>query len=218
LSALGADPAPQSGLRVSGWRHINTDQMMLEKNAPAELHQHRARLNGIVVSPADYLENIRFGFRVAYEKLLEHRKDLLSGRLTKAFDGLELRILVRDSATYGQVHVHLLHPEFLKDGVDRSIELEWLARPLCARRKSPASRFRIYRHEVNAMEQLDIPRFGTAAWRDMRHAPTSYEALVFGGARDSSVLRRRLSKMSARACFRQMAVITRSLRVVLQLP
>jgi hypothetical protein len=96
----------------------------------------------------------------------------------------------------------MLHPariDLTAGGIDRSIELEWLARPLCARRKSPASRFRIYQHEVNAMEQLDIPRFDTAAWRDMRHAPASYEALVFGGARDSSVLRRRLVKMSARA-------------------
>ena len=27
------------------------------------------------------------------------------------------------------MHLHLLHPEFLEDALDRSIELEWLAQP-----------------------------------------------------------------------------------------
>ena len=212
FSALTAEPAPYATFPVPKWRGTNTDQMMLEMTTPSEMLCHRPRLRGTVVSACDYLGCIRSGFQSGYDKLMEYRHNLLSSGLLKAFNGLRLRILLRDSATYAQLHTHLLHPEFLRDGIERSIELEWLARPLCARRKSPGSRFSIYQHELRAMERLDIPHFDTAVWRAMGHHAMSYEARVFGGSRDSSVLRKRLASMSARAGQRHLAAITMSFR------
>jgi lantibiotic modifying enzyme len=66
-----------------------------------------------------------------YSCFLVNRRRLISDdRLLRKFDDLELRVLVRGTATYTRLQLRLLHPEFLRDGVDRSIELEWLARPL----------------------------------------------------------------------------------------
>ncbi len=71
------------------------------------------------------------GFEEAYSCLLSNRREILANEeLLNGFDSLELRVLVRDSATYSAIHLRLLYPEFLTDGLDRSIELDWLARPL----------------------------------------------------------------------------------------
>ena len=42
------------------------------------------------------------------------------------------------------MHLHLLYPEYLEDELDRSIELEWLARPLCIRSKPSPGRVAVY--------------------------------------------------------------------------
>jgi lantibiotic modifying enzyme len=129
------------------------------------------------------------------------------------FNRLELRVLLRDSATYGRLHLHLLHPEFLEDGLDRSIELEWLARPLCIRARPSQGRVRVYERERVAMERLDLPHFDTTAWREMRHDPQTEEAKAFGGKRDARIVRRRLAALSPEACRRQLALIVRSVRL-----
>jgi lantibiotic modifying enzyme len=96
------------------------------------------------------------------------------------FDDLGLRILVRSTTTYTRLHLHLMHPEFLKDGVDRSIELEWFARPLSGTTTPPKGRKLLYERERLAMENLDIPHFATSNWRSMEHEPYD-EDLHFGG-------------------------------------
>ncbi|MEQ1912675.1 MAG: type 2 lanthipeptide synthetase LanM, partial [Vicinamibacterales bacterium] len=140
-SALGASVVQDSGLRFPMWLHPNTDQMTLVDGAPREAEQHRVRLRGKLVPAADHVRELKSGFREAYSCLLEHRQQLRVDPILRGLDRLELRILLRDSATYGQMHLHLLYPEHLEDGIDRSIELEWLARPLCI--KTAPSRGRV---------------------------------------------------------------------------
>ena len=211
-SALGAAEVQDAGLRFPMWRHSNTDQMTLVEGAPRETEQHRVRLNGKLGVATDYVRELKAGFRNAYGCLLEHRKQLQSHPMMKRFDRLELRILLRDSATYGRMHLHLLYPEYLEDGLDRSIELEWLARPLCIRSKPSPGRVAVYEQERAAMERLDLPLFTTKTWRAMRHDPSTLEAKAFGGSRGAKALRRRLARLSDRDCRNQLTSITRSLK------
>jgi len=211
-SALGAKEIPDSDLRFPIWRQVNTDQMSFSEGVPREPERHRVQMGDQRPTVAEHLSSFREGFRTVYECLLAHRRSLARDPLLKVFDGLELRVLLRDSATYGQLLLHLLHPEFLEDGVDRSIELEWLARPLCTRTKPFRGRVSVYERECAAMERLDLPHFNTSAWSAMRHNPATDEAKVFGGKRDARVLRRRLAKLSQAACRNQLALITRSVR------
>ncbi len=213
-SALGADETPDSDLRFPMWRHIGTDQMTFFEGKPREHEHHRVRLGEARPTVADHLSSFRHGFRLAYTCLLENRRRLERDPVVlKAFDGLDLRVLLRDSATYGQMHLHLLHPEFLEDALDRSIELEWLARPLCIRTTASRGRVNVYEHERAAMEQLDLPYFTTSTWRAMGHRPTTEEAKVFGGRRDARLFRQRLAGLSLMACRNQLALVTRSLRI-----
>ena len=211
-SALGASAVQDSGLRFPMWMHANTDQMILVDGSPRETAQHRVRLNGALVQATDFVRELKAGFREAYACLLVHRIKLRSEPWLERLRLFDLRILVRDSATYGRMHLHLLYPEHLEDGRDRSIELEWLARPLCIRAKASRGRVAIYQHERSAMERLDLPLFTTKMWHGMRHDPATQEARAFGSVRDAKALRRRLAQLSERDCRRQLAAITRSLK------
>ncbi len=210
-SALGAADVQDSGLRFPVWHHVNTDQMTLTDGAPQETEQHRVRLNGELVNASSHVRELKAGFRDGYACLMKHRRALLAEPFLSNIDRLELRLLLRDSATYGQMHLHLLYPEHLEDGIDRSIEIEWLARPLCIRAMPSAGRVAVYAHERDAMERLDLPLFTTKTWRAMRHDPSTQEAQAFGAPRDSKALRARLTRLSEQDCRRQLAAITRAL-------
>jgi lantibiotic modifying enzyme len=116
-------------------------------------------------------------------------------------------VLVRSTATYTRLHLHLLHPEFLADGIDRSIELEWLARPFTATRTPKQARLLLYETERVAMERLDIPHFGTSHWRTIQMAGEEPDLVLLCGERDSRVLRRRLLGLSDNDRRRQLAAI-----------
>ena len=132
--------------------------------------------------------------------------------LLNGFDGLELRVLVRDSATYSAIHLRLLYPEFLVDGLDRGIELDWLARPLSARAKPQKARLELYERERAAMENLDIPHFGTSMWKRLEQLSSVRDTLLPNGRRDSTVLRERLAILSAEDRESQVAALTASIR------
>jgi type 2 lantibiotic biosynthesis protein LanM len=213
-SALAADDAQDPGLRLPVWKNVNTDQMTFAHETGAQTAtDHRVSFAGDYVSVRDHLPRVLEGFKEVYFLLLANRqKLLLNKRLLAGFDELELRILVRGSVTYAQIHLHLLHPEFLKDGIDRSVELEWLARPLSATATPQKSRLLMYETERKAMELLDIPHFTTSAWKDIEFSPDDPDMLNLCSARDSHVLRQRLAHLSTDDCAKQLALIEDAVR------
>jgi class II lanthipeptide synthase len=148
-----------------------------------------------------------------YSCFLVNRRRLISDdRLLRKFDDLELRVLVRGTATYTRLQLRLLHPEFLRDGVDRSIELEWLARPLTGTTSPQKGRTLLYESERAAMESLDVPHFGTSEWRNTEYMSDDQGLLLLCGERDSRVLRRRLENLSWLDCTNQLAIIEEAVR------
>ncbi|HEX7185822.1 MAG TPA: type 2 lanthipeptide synthetase LanM [Thermoanaerobaculia bacterium] len=215
MSALGADGTQDPGIRFPAWRFTNTDQMTLSKDAPPEAStNHRVRISGEDELPSvrSYMPSFLSGFREVYLCLMAWREWLLAeNSLLEEFDGLELRVMVRSTMNYTRLQLHLLHPEFLKDGLDRSIEIEWLARPLCWPSSPDAGRRWIYELERTAMESLDVPHFGTSAWKSMVREAEE-DLVLLGAERDSRVLRRRLASLSSRDCERQLAVMEEAVR------
>jgi lantibiotic modifying enzyme len=127
-------------------------------------------------------------------------------------DSLDLRILIRDTSTYTGLQLRLLHPEFLRDGLDRSIELEWLARPLSGTESPAKGRRLVYERERTAMELLDVPHFVTSEWRNTEDITDDDELMLLCGKRDSSVLQRRLANFSPAHCARQLSTIEEAVR------
>ncbi len=214
MSALGADGTQDPDVPVLAWHAINTDQMWVSGDAKYEAPlANRVRLANQQPSVADQLPAFLAGFKEMYFFLLEHRLQLLANDgLLAAFDNLELRILVRSTATYTRLHLHLLHPEFLKDGIDRSIELEWLARPLSGTMTPSKGRQLLYECERAAMESLDIPHFSTSTWRKMEHTSNDEDLWLLYGERDSQVIRRRLANLNPPDYLRQSAIIVESVQ------
>ncbi|HEX6899883.1 MAG TPA: type 2 lanthipeptide synthetase LanM [Thermoanaerobaculia bacterium] len=215
MSALGADGAQDPGIRFPAWKFINTDQMTLTEDDPAEVStNHRVRIADVDELPSvrNHMPEFLSGFREVYLCLMAGREWLLAeSPLLTEFDGLELRVMVRSTMNYTRLQLHSLHPEYLKDGLDRSIELEWLARPLCWPSSFDEGRRWIYELERIAMENLDVPHFGTSAWKH-RVREEEDDLVRLGAERDSRVLRRRLASLSPQDCERQLAVIEMAVR------
>jgi type 2 lantibiotic biosynthesis protein LanM len=207
VSGLGGDEAQDQGVRHVWWRSINTDQMALSQDERFPVSTaHRVRLNDQIPSAASYLPALLAGFEEVYSLMVSQRERLLCDEeFMSSFDNLELRVLVRNTTTYTRLQLHLLHPEFLKDGLDRSIELEWLARPLSGPLLS-LPRQQIYDIERRSMESLDVPHFVSSLWKGTESSPES-DLLFLWGDRDSRVFRRRLAGLSPEDCSEQLATI-----------
>jgi lantibiotic modifying enzyme len=209
MSALAADAVRTSGVESPVWKHVNTDQLtMLKESRTVSSASHRVRLGADLPSVYPRLNLFLLGFEETYRCINSHRRSLLANEgLLSRFDKLDLRILVRDTRTYSRLQLHTLHPKYLKDGLDRSIELEWLARPLSGRETPQKDRAWLYEYERAAMEHLDVPYFSTSTWHELRHDAVDPDVRSLRGYRDLRVLRSRLDEMSRVDIVRQRAIV-----------
>ncbi|WP_048555629.1 DUF4135 domain-containing protein, partial [Nostocoides japonicum] len=155
----GADP--HAGVReVARWRQVNTIAMSRElvpEHAP--IGDNVARDAGGPIDPGPHLQDVVEGFRSTYRRILHDRDLLLSteGPLA-AFLGTRVRLLLRDTASYGLIGVSAARGEALRSGAARGVALDRLSRQLYATRSAPRL-WSLYRAEIAAMEELDIPHF-----------------------------------------------------------
>jgi type 2 lantibiotic biosynthesis protein LanM len=123
-------------------------------------------LNGIALSPNEYLDELVEGFGQMYRFLIEQRSALLAANGPLAqLQAQQVRFIFRDTKIYGVVLQKTLVPEFLQNGVDRSIELDILSRAFLIAQDKPNA-WLICRVERQAMEQLDIPYFRASSNSD----------------------------------------------------
>jgi type 2 lantibiotic biosynthesis protein LanM len=160
ISALGA-VTPQEGLEpAAGWEHANTDvaRIVMERRMlPAG--QNVLCVDGVAQRPEEYLDDICAGFADAYRALLLGRDELFAraGPLCP-LEHAPVRVLIRATRLYFQVASDAQQPTHMREGVDRSIELELLGRPLL---DSPdrAGFWELHRSEQEQLEATDIPYF-----------------------------------------------------------
>jgi type 2 lantibiotic biosynthesis protein LanM len=165
-SGLGGVAGQEIKLRTLKWRETNTDSMELgyaydkfqQKNIPA--------LNGVTLSPTDYLEDMIAGFQEMYHFLIDHREALLTtDSPLAALAGQHVRFIFRDTRVYFSILNKLLNPKFLRDGADYSIELDILSRAYLWLDSKPYF-WSVLQAEKEAMENGDIPYFTTPANSD----------------------------------------------------
>ncbi len=163
VSGIGAEGAPDTGYFAVHWENINTDRMQhAYRSSRTGQEPGRPMLNSEVVSARNHVAEIIEGFTLAYRMLLARRGALLAedGPLGR-FRSVKLRCLLRMTKAYAQLLNRRMHPEFLRDGADGSIELERLARDFMVLDPDPqyAAPWDVYRAEAEALERLDIPLF-----------------------------------------------------------
>lgn len=198
MSALGADSRQRPGGAIPAWLHINTDQMMRVKStAGGPSMDHRVQFGDVWPTALDHIDALVDGFVEGYRCFLQGREALCEDPKVKAaLTGIELRVLLRDTTNYARLLLYLLQPNLLRDGLDRSIEIEWLARPLSVATPYPVARLSIYDIERRAMEAQNIPHFTVSAWNAVMVAGEDEDLQALGNGRMPETLYQRLAMFS----------------------
>ncbi|MEC4895937.1 MAG: type 2 lanthipeptide synthetase LanM family protein [Oscillatoria sp. PMC 1051.18] len=165
LGSVSAQPFPGKRPR---WQFVNTDEMYLTKQNERLPQQNNVPVcNGVALSPNDYLEEIVAGFEQMYRFFCAKRQALQDAQeLQTQLRSQSVRFIFRATQLYETLLEKTFAPEYLRDGADRSIELDILAQTfLNAADKPPA--WELLSAELAAMEQMDIPYFGTLSSSDV---------------------------------------------------
>lgn len=168
ISGLRSFDPKQTSQRVKRWKSINTDDMRLGyESVPISTQQNTPILNGIVLSANDYVDELIDGFEQMYCFLMKQREALLGNEGYLAiFQTQQVRFLFRSTQVYFVVLQKTLVPELLRNGVDRSIELDILSRAFLTVKEKPNT-WPILQAELNSIQQLDIPYFGAFSNSDV---------------------------------------------------
>jgi type 2 lantibiotic biosynthesis protein LanM len=158
LSGLGGVGGEE--IEVPVWIGAHTDSMerrltkvtiARNKNVPFPPEQD--------ARPGDYLEEIVAGFENVYRILLDNCEALLAPAsplelLAKA----PMRLIFRETQTYFNILKKSLDPLVMRDGADRSVDLEVLSRILCV--SFPRTKhWPLVEAERRSIENMDIPAF-----------------------------------------------------------
>jgi class II lanthipeptide synthase len=196
LTGVGEQPLLRS---EPLWEFINTDRMTMRHRQV----ETRSALNlpmfaGNKLRVHEYADELIAGFRQMYRLLLTHRQALLApaGPLSH-FSHQQVRFIFRGTRVYSAFEQKLLAPKYLRDGVDRGLQLEYLARALldsdtpASDQAKPPNWWSIYAAEREALEQADIPYFTAMSWNDsLSLAPGQEIAHCFEGPSFEHVLTR----------------------------
>ena len=167
VSALGSVNPQQAPWRLPRWKAVNTDEMHLAyEKVKLAVQANVPMLHEVALSPNDYLEEIVIGFRQMYLFLSDHQQTLLTDDdFLIALQAQPVRFLFRATKVYQVILEKSLTPKFLRNGIERSIELDILSQTFLTSKQKPQA-WPILRSELQAMEQLDIPYFGTSCNSD----------------------------------------------------
>lgn len=162
-SALGGVDEAEVVKTVTRWKQVNTDAMSIrqEETSITLQSENRVLFQQTTVNPSLYTEEVITGFRQCYHFFLAHQQTLLTSRGALAsFDHCPLRVTLRRTEVYANALARLKHPQFLRDGSDRWIELQSFKRPLSTTLAEPRL-WALAEAEIQALERLDIPWFMT---------------------------------------------------------
>ncbi len=130
VSGLGAKSGGYypAGIAVS-WEGAGTDEMRLvhDKPVPMNVVRNRPMLDEQDVVLEDYLEDFLMGFERVY-RLMEARCEELRapGGMLDRFGEDEVRFIARPTITYSTLLVKALHPDNLRNAIDRDQLFDFL--------------------------------------------------------------------------------------------
>jgi len=160
ISAIARSAEEEGSSEVLVWKNVNTDSMDFSygrikadpsKNLPKFKDQH--------LSPDNHVEEIVDGFRQMYRLLSQHSETLLAeGSPFHRIFSQKARFLLRDTVFYQSLLRRACHPDYLRDGVDFSIQLDGLARRLLKLKEKP-NVWPLIREETDALWKTDVPKF-----------------------------------------------------------
>jgi type 2 lantibiotic biosynthesis protein LanM len=173
ISGLGEADEQELTISAPKWVRVNTDRMAQEFS-PATLRprQNVPRLDGTPLSLQEHGPQVVEGFEHMYRFLLDHRDVLLSQDALLELAHEQVRFVFRATRVYSLVLRNLQNRRYLRDGADRSIQLEQLGRAQVPPRDAvdePDEKplfWPVFAAERRAMEGSDVPFFTARASSD----------------------------------------------------
>jgi len=186
-----------------------TDEMrLIRRDARSGECNSQPMLDGVRLSPLDYLEQITAGFRAMYRLLEQHREELLSAHGPLAqFSRDAVRVVLRPTATYGLLLRYSLHPDASQDAMDRDIifgSLYW-------QNNTSANMKRVLAFEMVDLHNRDIPIFTSCPGSQDIYTSSGETIAGFFPETGLSLVHRRVRQLGERDYLRQLWFIRASL-------
>src|SRR5512144_30385 len=167
VSGLGATADQELVVPTLRWEHVNTDRMTLQYGpVKGGVPANGPTLDGAPLSLGEHTAEVVVGFQRMYRFLLDQRAALLSAESPLSELGRQqVRFVYRATHVYFSIAQRLLHPRYLRDGAERSIQLELLGRSVVPLegpsrdRAKPSHWWPVFAAERQAMERTDVPFF-----------------------------------------------------------
>ncbi len=119
VSGLSGKQGQLTPFLVTTWTGEGTDQMQLTRGrVEIEIDDNRPRLDEQAIDVLEYSQSVITGFATVYRLLLSHREEFLMTVLPR-FSNAEVRVLVRQTQNYVMLQTESLHPNMLRDSLDR---------------------------------------------------------------------------------------------------
>ncbi|BCK66919.1 lanthionine synthetase [Streptomyces libani subsp. rufus] len=157
-SGLNGTRGQPSAVPVPVEKNAGTDEVhIVWEHVPMAGGENLPRMpDGTYCHPADHASDVLAGFRFAYEWVVARRVELLApGGLIAGFATTPVRFLPRASVVYAKVVTESMHPDFLRDALDR----ERSTARLCSGRYAGPAGEAVVRAEMDAALRGDIPLF-----------------------------------------------------------
>jgi type 2 lantibiotic biosynthesis protein LanM len=133
-----------------------SDKMQISRENISIGHNvHRPKINGEYANADDYSHHIIEGFAQTYNIITQNKEEYIN--CLKSWKDVEVRQILRPTQRYGSILGISLHPDFLRDGIDRDLIIDklWLDTINYPDLK------KVFNSEKKDMYQLDIPYFST---------------------------------------------------------
>jgi type 2 lantibiotic biosynthesis protein LanM len=209
LSGIGGGNSQLTPVPVPSWEDAGTDVMhVVERHVEMDGANNRPRrVDEKSIDVREFQIDLIDGFTSAYTEICAAKDLLLApGGVVDAFAEVPLRLVQRPTHLYARLLLDSLHPDFLRDGLDRD---RCLAR-LCEGWDGFNHRHRMIGAEIGALRRGDIPTF--------EFRPSSKDLFLDDGTRVPDVLsepplqvvRERISRMNEEDRAQQLKVISGS--------
>jgi type 2 lantibiotic biosynthesis protein LanM len=172
---------------------------------------HQLVLDGSVVSVREQGPALRRGFtRMARHAMARREAWCAPGGPLAAFAACEARFVFRGTLVYSALLNRFTAPDLAQEGVDRSLLLEALARPLLDAETAPTV-WPLLAAERAAMAQLDVPHFSTPVAEAVLHVDGGAPIAGYLQATGVARLRSRLLSFGEADLARELAFIDSAL-------
>jgi type 2 lantibiotic biosynthesis protein LanM len=206
ISGLGGQPGQLSPRPVPTWKGAGTDDMRLaSERVELPVKENRPRLNDQDINVLDYSQSVIEGFTRAYRLLMEKREELLE-RVIPRFARDEIRCVLRPTKIYTQLLVDSLHPNVLRDALERDRLLD----RLWATTERLPYLVPLIPAERRDLERGDIPVFTTTADSTDLVTAEGERFPAFFEEPGLTVVRRRLQALSELDLEKQLWIIRAS--------